>query len=333
MSVLIGMSLMIKQVSVMKANWDYLVILDACRYDYFSELYQDYLHGRLEKVISLGSSTLEWCKKSFQEVYRNVIYISANPYISSKGKVKGFRASDHFYKVIDVWDWGWDKELGTVHPCKVNEVVQRVKDDYPSKRLIIHYLQPHAPYIGNNPHASGFPRPQLEHGHPLVGIQNWQNHGFFEVRLEKLLAILTKPAEIIDRNFLWKICELLKLSPVSPMDSMRRKFGDNGLELAYVENLRLALEYAAKLIGVLPGEIVITADHGECLGEKGRYSHSDGCRDPLLLEIPWLVVEKTVAKVCSRRKEEKRAYVLAPETTEKQEEEKIRKKLRNLGYL
>lgn len=41
-------------------SWDYLIILDACRFDVFEEVYDDFLEGRLRKVESVGSSTPEW---------------------------------------------------------------------------------------------------------------------------------------------------------------------------------------------------------------------------------------------------------------------------------
>jgi len=76
---------MLQKVSIMDEEWDYLIVLDACRYDYFSKLVGTYLQGKLEKVYSPASCTLEWCKKSFKEYYNDVVYVSANPYINSKG--------------------------------------------------------------------------------------------------------------------------------------------------------------------------------------------------------------------------------------------------------
>jgi len=318
----------------MDENWNYLVILDACRYDFFFKLHPDYLIGELRKVISLGSSTLEWCKKSFQKAYDDVIYVSANPYINSKGEVKGFKASNHFYKVIDVWDWGWDEDLGTVHPKRVNEIVRSVKDDYPDRRLIIHYLQPHAPYLTYDLPTHGFSKPHIGHGHPLAGVQNGRNHGVFEENLPKLLRILIRPTGFFGGNLLWKFHELLNLPPVSPMDATRRRFGNIGLKYAYIQNLALVLDYVANLVEDLSGVIVVTADHGEYLGEEGRYSHSDGCRDPLLLEVPWLLVNKTVSREHFQGEENKRKYTWkSPEKTQKREKEKIKSKLRELGYM
>ena len=51
-----------------------------------------------------------------------------------------------FYIVIDVWKFGWDEELDTVPPEEVTKVAIKIHNESPGKRLIIHYMQPHAPY-------------------------------------------------------------------------------------------------------------------------------------------------------------------------------------------
>ena len=63
-----------KVLNVMEEKWDYLIILDACRYDYFESLHKDFFGGELEKRISLGSNTIEWCLESFKGYYLDVIY-------------------------------------------------------------------------------------------------------------------------------------------------------------------------------------------------------------------------------------------------------------------
>ena len=56
---------------VMTENWDYLIILDACRYDYFKKYYNKYLTGGiLEKAISPATWTLEWAEKNFKSYLR-----------------------------------------------------------------------------------------------------------------------------------------------------------------------------------------------------------------------------------------------------------------------
>ncbi|ELY63814.1 hypothetical protein C492_06831, partial [Natronococcus jeotgali DSM 18795] len=40
----------------LESEWDYCLVLDACRYDVFEDVYDDYLEGDLEKRRSPGSS-------------------------------------------------------------------------------------------------------------------------------------------------------------------------------------------------------------------------------------------------------------------------------------
>ena len=49
----------------MKEKWDYLIALDACRYDYLKQLRHKYFQGTLEKSKSASSVTMERMDKSF----------------------------------------------------------------------------------------------------------------------------------------------------------------------------------------------------------------------------------------------------------------------------
>lgn len=281
--------------NIMKEDWDYLIVLDACRYDYFAAMWKKYFEGILEKRISLGSCTLEWCLESFKDYYPDVVYISANPYINSKIEIDGFDAKKHFYKIVDVWDFGWNRELGTVLPETVNKVAQSLVRKFPQKRFIIHYLQPHAPYISLTFRSVGFPNPKMRHNRVLTGIQNQYDKEYFE-KLIKIAKFFIKAniAKAYARTLLWKIRELLGLPPHTPMDDIRRKYGVKGLRKAYSENLKIVLSQVARLCNGLlrcdfHKQIVITSDHGELLGERCKYGH--GIRDSRVLEIPWLKIK------------------------------------------
>lgn len=275
------------KINVMEEKWDYLIILDACRYDYFEKLHKSYLSGRLEKGISPACCTVEWCKRSFRKRYEDIVYISANPIVNSKVEVKGFSAKKHFSKVIDVWDWGWSQDLGTVHPATVNNAVHLLGDTYPDKRFVIHYLQPHEPYLGRV-ESAGFPRPKG--GTVLTGLRDNPTDDFLEMSIG-ILAFFAKHFRVFGGRPSWKIRELMHMPPATPMDAVRRRFGDAGLRQAYEDNLKLALKHVARLAKELTGNIIITSDHGELLGERNDYSHRVECIDPLLMEIPWFAVE------------------------------------------
>lgn len=270
---------------IMKEKWDYLIVLDACRYDYFKMHYSNYLNGKLEARLSLGSDTLEWCKKNFQGVYRDVIYISANPIINSKVPVHGFYAKKHFHTVVDVWDGGWDEEIGTVHPKKVNEYVLRILDEYPNKRLIIHYMQPHGPYLclrKLHKHVlQQLKRIQMEkkHGSLIPRLKS-----FIRWRAEKILG------KIFGQLLVWKFADLLRYPPTDPIEAVVRYYGIEILRRAYEENLKIVLSYVSRIINKLSGRIVVTSDHGELLGENNMFGHPSGAKIPILIIVPWLII-------------------------------------------
>ena len=242
-------------VSVMEEPWDYLIVLTSCRYDFFKMLNK--IPGRLEKRISKGSCTIEWIIKNFTGYYDDVVYVSANPYISHVA-FRGFRGSDHFYKVINVWDHGWDKELNTVPPHAVTQAALQAKERYPDKRLIVHYIQPHAPWIGK-----------------------------IRISGKELGISYDSPIDWYNRNMkiglgLWGIWEIV----------IDKGIGLNLIKKAYVENLKLVLSEVEKLVKELDGRIIVTSDHGECLGEHFLVEHPEGIYVKELVEVPWLIIEK-----------------------------------------
>ncbi len=80
---------MVRRVHVTEEDWDHLIVLDGCRYDYFLKVYTSFLEGKLEKVVSVGSNTVEWRDNSFPGNYDDVVYVSANPHINSVVEVGG----------------------------------------------------------------------------------------------------------------------------------------------------------------------------------------------------------------------------------------------------
>jgi len=128
-------------IDVFEADWDTLVILDACRYDTFEEL--STLPGTLEKRISRGSTTNEFMKANVAgRDLRNTVYVSATPAIEND------KGSATFHHIENVWQEHWNSELCTVHPEDMVEATERVIQNYPKKRVVVHFIQPHYPFIG-----------------------------------------------------------------------------------------------------------------------------------------------------------------------------------------
>jgi len=129
-------------IKVMKQKWDYLIILDACRYDIF-KLVVSY---DAKSVISGGSCTQEWLEWNFKGEFKDVVYIAGNPHFSNFNLTRTF-GFNPFYKVVEVWDYGWDKKFKTVHPKTLTEEALKALEKHPNKRMIIHYNQPHHPFL------------------------------------------------------------------------------------------------------------------------------------------------------------------------------------------
>lgn len=242
-------------VRVMDEEWDYLIVLDACRFDYFEK--QNHLEGKLSKKISQGSTTMEWIQKNFTKPYLDTVYVSANPYISIFMLKKKIGFIPFFY-VDEVWDYGWDDEMKTVLPGKVTEAAIRDKEKFTDNRLIIHYNQPHQPYISD----------------PGLVKKDWQR-----LRQRIMQDGVGSVKEVLDTQSIWHY-------------AMRGEINIDRIKKGYAENLSLVLKEVEKLLEELEGRIIVTADHGECFGDYWLYAHPGRIYIKPLVEIPWLVIEK-----------------------------------------
>lgn len=82
-------------IDVMAADWDNLVILDACRFDVFRD--HCALEGDLQRVTSQGTHTGEFLEKNIQAGdFLNTVYVTAHP------RPAEFDA--RFHEVYHVWD-------------------------------------------------------------------------------------------------------------------------------------------------------------------------------------------------------------------------------------
>lgn len=125
---------------VMAEDWDNLVILDACRYDVFREL--NTIDGELRSIRSVGSQTGEFLEKTFGgKSYSDTVYVLSKPNPSN--------VSARLHDVINVWRDEWGSDLRTVPNDVMVSKSLEVSQQYPSKRLILHFNPPHLPFIGD----------------------------------------------------------------------------------------------------------------------------------------------------------------------------------------
>lgn len=253
-------------INVMEEDWDNLIILDACRYDYFVN--QNFIDGDLSREISIGSGTTEFIKKTFiGNTYHDTVCISPNTKFT-----KYLDEDKVFYKLINNIDYS---------PTAVYDAGVKAHKEFDDKRIIVHFMTPHSPFIGT------------------IGNQ-----------IRRKFKAKNPP---IDKSLL--------------RAAQHGYISDFELSQAYRENVEIAIDHANKLIQAFGGKTIVTADHGEMLGEKEfglkYYGHAVGLYTPGLRYVPWLVVDSN-----SRRD----INTADPVETERLEDREVKKRLQDLGY-
>lgn len=120
-------------------DWDNLVILDACRFDLMEEL--NPFDTGVQAVHSNAPQTIDFLKKNFGGDHFDTVYVTASPQVA--------RFSGDFAHLEHVWKDHWSDEHDTVLPENVTDKALEIENKYPDKRLVIHYMQPHFPFINS----------------------------------------------------------------------------------------------------------------------------------------------------------------------------------------
>ncbi len=236
---------------ILAKDWDILCIFDACRFDYFEEQYGDHLEGSLQRVRSPASCTFDWVKATLLDGFSDVIYVSAHPFINKRAGAYHHTFACH--DIVEVWDWGYDEKEQTVLPSTVTLATLQTLHRHPNHRLIVHYIQPHVPFIG-----LGIQTDALSFPTRVAKGEQDAREVFFQKNL-----------------FVENLVDCLGIEAVKD---------------AYRRNLDAVLREIPPLTG-LNKKIVITADHGEGLGDEGWcFDHPCGSNYPVLREVPWLEI-------------------------------------------
>ncbi|WP_123620074.1 hypothetical protein [Halorubrum sp. CSM-61] len=232
----------------MSEDWDTLVLLDACRYDTFSDV--STLNGNLQSVQSKGSWSWEFMEENFEgRDLHDTVYVTANPYAEDL-------SHDIFHTIESVLS-EWKDDLGTVLPADVTQAAIEASETYPNKRLIVHYMQPHQPWIG--PTADAICERAEVSGWMHNRVEGDHGRGEFGLVRDGVIS-------------------------------------HDEMEQAYQESLEITLDHVQQLLDTVPGRSVVTADHAELLGERiipltrRRYGHPMNLKCKTLRRVPWLEI-------------------------------------------
>lgn len=226
--------------NIFTRDWDILLVLDACRTDLIEEVESEYdFLSNGDEITSTGSNSPLWMRRTFTDEHADEMaetaYVNANPHSEFELNAADFRQLD------DVWKYAWDESLGTVPPRPVTDRAIATWREFDPDSMIVHYMQPHAPFVDN----------------PTLGS---------ELNLDRI-------GEKWNEN----IWELLQKGDISKEE----------VWTAYKDNLRSVLDDVELLLESVDAQkVVITADHGNAIGERGFYGHKTSLVDPVL-RVPW----------------------------------------------
>lgn len=136
-------------IDIFQEDWDNLLILDGCRHDYYSQNVDSFsIEGELEYRISRGAATTEFLRGNFDgKRLHEVVYVTASTMLYQETVVRE-QVRVELHDTIDVWETGIEYGQDGIHPASVTTQTREAIAEYPNKRLVVHFVQPHAPYIG-----------------------------------------------------------------------------------------------------------------------------------------------------------------------------------------
>lgn len=264
-------------VDLFAADWDNLILLDACRYDYFARIHD--LPGRLESRISRAGATYEFVHANFTDQrLHDVVYITTNSWYERLRDTLGAELHDVIDLHLDPEGTYHDDRFKIVMPETLTREARKAAMRYPNKRLLIHYIQPHHPFIGPT-------------GRETFTLASSALREVYEDANDATLRTLRR---------------------------------------AYRENLEIVLESVQTLLEELTGKTVISADHGEMLGERHDFipmrdiGHHRGIYNEVLTRVPWHVIDDGHRKHIEPDAPSERAPV---------DTEQVERRLADLGYI
>ena len=264
-----------------KNDWDVLIILDGCRWDVFNEVINEiyfnqtvYLSPtertgliiepiKVPFIISPASSSGEWLHTTFSgRKCKDIVYVTGTPWLTEYAIVtqpgQQHLGYNPFHEIVLGFKYETLDYSGTSNPTEMSRIALETREKFPGKRLIVHNMQPHFPFIGAIPLKpadwESLRREMFILDKTIVG----EEHRFGEYKPENSLWKVMKEG-IITREEAWQ---------------------------GYKENLKFVLKQIPEW-KKLGKRVIISADHGECFLDYGMDGHPSGMRIETLVKVPW----------------------------------------------
>lgn len=233
-------------------EWDVLILLDACRYDLMGEVASEYEWiDDVGEHTSVASMSYEFIEKSFVDEYADEMQETA--LVSANPFTQEFPLGQKFAYLDEVWRHSWDSDLGIVLADTVVDAAihaWRRRGDHGANRMIVWMMQPHVPFVNH---------PDICKGYDGDEVGQW---GGPDASRDDYSPWEQVQFGMLDEEVVWE---------------------------AYRDNLRYALNSVETLrTSITADQVVISSDHGNCVGEFGLYGHPPYTPIDALHRVPWV---------------------------------------------
>jgi hypothetical protein len=234
-------------------EWDLAIILDACRYDIAAE-------EIVRHSLNIGTPERVYSTGSISyEWIERTFSAAPESTLRETAYITGNAYSNHVpsesLRYVDkVWEYAWDPDLETIPPrALTNRTIDAMRKDR-ADRYVVHYMQPHLPPVGDADYD----------------IPGWvPNEG----------APGRANTDTIGNGW-----DLISKSGMDPKPVVQ----------AYRENLRTVFDELELLLdNVDAPKVVVTADHGNYLDERGRWGHPSVQTHGAVRNVPWFETTAT----------------------------------------
>lgn len=245
---------------IVDEDWKYLFICDSARADLFAET--NWIPGDFDTVWSRGGETAEFIKNNFtDESYDDIVYVTASPRAD-------WYIEPRVHEYIPVWKIEWDENTGIVPADTMREFCIDAIRQYPDKRIIFHFNQPHLSIYSNE----------------IEGISDTETDKPDKSVLRKLFE--GSISKSFARRSAWSLFHDGVIDKETIWDIQRQK-------------LETALEEIEEVLPYCDDTTVITSDHGNCYGERYHkliplriIEHPRRMNHKHLRSVPWLEVDR-----------------------------------------
>lgn len=258
--------------NVFEMDWDVLILLDTCRVDALKEVAQEYnFLDNIEETWSVGSTSKEWVEQTFTQKYSDKIastaYITGNPFSNT------------------LLDEREQTEYGSTHGTwldKANWANKFIKNNVVDANSLGH-LEPL--WGSTGPDA---PFEDSQHPKPLTDYTIKASRSGDYNRVISHYMQPHSPYFASSNNY-----EELQEHEKAPFRVLKHGGKEDKKKVwdAYIDNLRYVLDHVETLVRNIDGTVVISADHGELLGDQRMYYHMPGNPHPKLKKVPWVEIE------------------------------------------